>query len=613
MGNITEETLPGNLGIRTQSWNEAGRRVAISTDFFQDKVIEFDALEDIKKRESALEEERLTIEYDYNALQQLISEKGKSEHHYAYDSIGNRLEKDGSQYKVNALNELIEAEGCPYTFLPNGNVATKVVNGKTWTFESNPLNQITSIKNDQTTVTFSYDLSGKRFSKRLDCKNKKRISRFFYLDDAEIGCIDEKGVITELKIPSDPNVPESPAIAIELKKETFVPIYDLQGNIVCLLDHHRRRIIESYRYSAYGEEEIRNEKGRTVSDSAVGNPWRFQGKRIDKEVGLIYFGYRYYDAGLGRWISPDPMGTIDGPNLYAFVRNNPMKYVDLFGFFSIDPNCGCVMHGHPGWHNAPPGCVCICGKDGASEAIPGSYRSKIGSDIKSILGGVSHGVVDSVVGPLQDLQSIAAYIGSAELEIPLHERIQIIEAVERSQKQQMAAVERGIMGIVGVDESDATYQSFRSDTARGIEKGIDLGSMMVGGCGIVKGAIGGVARLARAAILSTGLMKTVGKTETFVNRAASFAGSKRAPLEYAPYQKIRNKPAVINGRNYTGHALDRMQDRGLMPSVVENTISTGRIVPSDFPGNLEYYDPLNKIRTVVGDNGQIITIIPGKR
>ena len=43
--------------------------------------------------------------------------------------------------------------------------------------------------------------------------------------------MDEKGVIVELKVPSNPNHPEAPSIAIEIRKETYVPLYDLQGNI----------------------------------------------------------------------------------------------------------------------------------------------------------------------------------------------------------------------------------------------------------------------------------------------------------------------------------------------------------------------------------------------
>ena len=46
-------------------------------------------------------------------------------------------------------------------------------------------------------------------------------------------------------------------------------------------------------------------------------------REIDQETGLIYFGKRYYDPEIGRWISPDPAGNIDGPNLYAFATITP--------------------------------------------------------------------------------------------------------------------------------------------------------------------------------------------------------------------------------------------------------------------------------------------------
>ncbi len=99
---------------------------------------------------------------------------------------------------------------------------------------------------------------------------------------------------------------------------------------------------------------------------------------------------------------------------------------------------------------------------------------------------------------------------------------------------------------------------------------------------------------------------------TYVNRATSFAGSKQTPLNYAPYQKIRNESSIIYGRKYTGHALDRMQDRGFMPSVIENTISEGQVHPGSFPGTVEYYNEINKVKVVVGESRQVITIIPGR-
>ena len=40
---------------------------------------------------------------------------------------------------------------------------------------------------------------------------------------------------------------------------------------------------------------------------------------------------RFYDAGMGRFISRDPIGMKDNINLYTYVANNPMKYVDRMG------------------------------------------------------------------------------------------------------------------------------------------------------------------------------------------------------------------------------------------------------------------------------------------
>ena len=59
--------------------------------------------------------------------------------------------------------------------------------------------------------------------------------------------------------------------------------------------------------------------------------WRFSSKRVDPETGLVYFGRRYYDPILGKWLTQDPLGLKAGPNLYAYVLNCPMTMFDLYG------------------------------------------------------------------------------------------------------------------------------------------------------------------------------------------------------------------------------------------------------------------------------------------
>ena len=62
--------------------------------------------------------------------------------------------------------------------------------------------------------------------------------------------------------------------------------------------------------------------------SSSDETFTFTGKELDSS-GLQYFGARYYDPNLGRFITTDPIQ--EGPNWYSYVLNNPLKYVDLKG------------------------------------------------------------------------------------------------------------------------------------------------------------------------------------------------------------------------------------------------------------------------------------------
>ena len=51
----------------------------------------------------------------------------------------------------------------------------------------------------------------------------------------------------------------------------------------------------------------------------------------DAETGLVLFGQRYYDQGLGSWLTRDPIGEAGGVNLYSYVQGNPVGWVDSDG------------------------------------------------------------------------------------------------------------------------------------------------------------------------------------------------------------------------------------------------------------------------------------------
>ncbi len=70
---------------------------------------------------------------------------------------------------------------------------------------------------------------------------------------------------------------------------------------------------------------------------ARANPFRFSTKYQDDETDLVYYGYRYYNASTGRWLSRDPIAELGDGNLYEFCRNNPADSYDELGLLTVHP------------------------------------------------------------------------------------------------------------------------------------------------------------------------------------------------------------------------------------------------------------------------------------
>lgn len=83
---------------------------------------------------------------------------------------------------------------------------------------------------------------------------------------------------------------------------------------------------ESYR--PYGER-LQNQP------AAAGNKVWFHGKPVDEDTGLSYFGARYYDPVVGRFMGVDPVGFREGSlhsfNRYTYGNNNPYRFLDPDG------------------------------------------------------------------------------------------------------------------------------------------------------------------------------------------------------------------------------------------------------------------------------------------
>jgi RHS repeat-associated protein len=112
----------------------------------------------------------------------------------------------------------------------------------------------------------------------------------------------------------------------------FLELGDHLGSTSVVLDLKSGELVQRSTAYAYGEVESSLRPGRWEE---FREDYRFTGKEDDVEVGLIYFGKRFYAPLLQRWISPDPL-AIHAPgqadlNLYAYVHGRALIAVDPVG------------------------------------------------------------------------------------------------------------------------------------------------------------------------------------------------------------------------------------------------------------------------------------------
>ncbi|MEW6296036.1 MAG: RHS repeat-associated core domain-containing protein [Candidatus Diapherotrites archaeon] len=101
-------------------------------------------------------------------------------------------------------------------------------------------------------------------------------------------------------------------------------IFDGKGNVTGLLDENAN-VAATYAYGPFGEPR--------VPSNYLQQPMQFSTKPYDEKTGLSYYGYRYYVPALGRWLTRDPIGEEGGINLYEFVGNDPVNYIDTDGLW----------------------------------------------------------------------------------------------------------------------------------------------------------------------------------------------------------------------------------------------------------------------------------------
>lgn len=107
-------------------------------------------------------------------------------------------------------------------------------------------------------------------------------------------------------------------------------IYNGHGDVIQIVDRGGNAV-NSYSYDEWGN--------ILTEEETIDNPFKYTGEIYDVETGLYYLRARYYDPTIGRFISEDSFeGQVNNPlslNQYAYVRNNPLIYVDPSGHLVV--------------------------------------------------------------------------------------------------------------------------------------------------------------------------------------------------------------------------------------------------------------------------------------
>jgi RHS repeat-associated protein len=307
-------------------------------------------------------------------------------HTYVYDGIGNPREAVSSRvtgqesreekvrYEANALNQYaaIDDRGSSNPkseienpqFDPDGNLLEDTRNTYTWNADNNLIR--VDAKDGSLRLDYVYDHQSRRTvrieTKQPGTKNEAQKTTYYLYDDwnllaeidaapagGELGTLNFEpatlfswgrdlsgslqgaggvgGLLAISKVNPDEDKPgEAQLQTSNLKLETLFPTYDANGNIGQLIDESGS-VVAAYAYDPFGN------VTEMAGAEAAENPWRFSTKPVEAGTGWLYYGYRWYDAQAGRWVNRDPIEERGGVNLYGFVGNTPVGWIDVLGQF----------------------------------------------------------------------------------------------------------------------------------------------------------------------------------------------------------------------------------------------------------------------------------------
>ncbi len=288
---------------------------------------------------------------------------------FAYDPVGNRTSSHLATGQVHdAANRLLEDAQFTCTYDANGNLASKTskATGATTTYTYDAENRLTRVQTPTLTALYRYDPLGRRIAKEVTQAGTSTITRFIYDNEDILLELDGSNQVLA-RYTHRPGIDE-PLIMLR-QGQAFFYHADGLGSIWDLTDA-AGTAVRSYTYDSFGN--------LLAQPGTLANPYTYTGREVDPETGLFHYRSRQYDAESGRFFAEDDVqfAFLRAPaslNLYTYVLNNPVRYIDPNGHQPLD-----VCVSTPIGFDKFLGCFGSCAGDEVRANL-----SKLGRDLKS--------------------------------------------------------------------------------------------------------------------------------------------------------------------------------------------------------------------------------------
>jgi RHS repeat-associated protein len=274
-----------------------------------------------------------TFPYGYDLAGRLtrVEKNGATRATYTYDANGNRLTGPNlsTAPTYDDQDRLIQYGTMTYRYTANGELRSKDAGGQTTSYEYDVLGNLKNVTlPDGTSIAYVIDGQNRRIGKKV---NGTLVQGFLYQSGLNpVAELDgSNNVVSRFVYGSRANVPDY----MVKDGSTYRIITDHLGSPRLVLDVATGTITRRMDYDEFGNV--------TLDTNPGFQPFGFAGGIYDRDTKLTRFGARDYDAETGRWTTKDPILFVGGDtNLYGYVLNDPVNFVDPIGLIKIKPHGG---------------------------------------------------------------------------------------------------------------------------------------------------------------------------------------------------------------------------------------------------------------------------------